>query len=258
MMEMIGNFSYDGVDAWTEYGLVCKSVKRPLLPKKKVSRKEIAGMSGAIDIETTTYELRQITMKIQYIGTDYYELRSRARSIAAWLYVAGWYPLIILDEPDKKYLAKVTDEIELEGLWESGSADVTFDCQPFAMALESVEESFIAPAVMTKTFTNPGTVPINRSCPPGSEFKIKFVGTWTNLTVTCNGKSIVINAAGTAATLIIDNISMEVTSNGSNLFSSISGVIAEFLEIKPGSNTVTIAGTGVSGTLTVQYTPMWI
>ena len=169
---MVGSFKFNSTESST-YGLICKSVKRPLLPAAKVRRIETENSSGAYDVddESVDYGLRPLTMKIQYIGTSYEELRTKARSIAAWLSCRTWAPLQIHDEDDKYYLAKVTDAIDLNTLWESGSADVVFDCQPFAYSTTEVT----ATGVGNVTFTNPGTREINYKSPPGSKFQIKVV-----------------------------------------------------------------------------------
>ena len=118
---------------------------------------ELPGASGVHDSDSDEYTLRSITMKIQYIGTSYEELRTRARQIASWLHTKTWVKLIINDEPDKYYLAKVTNEIDLDSLWESGTADVIFDCQPFAYSINETIVEFNAEGDTNKIFDNPGT-----------------------------------------------------------------------------------------------------
>jgi predicted phage tail component-like protein len=255
MTGMIGSFTFKGIHT-SDFTLVCKSIVRPLLPKKRLARKEIFGISGAMDFANDTYQLRQITMKIQYIGTDYYELRTRARQIAAWLYSDSWEQLIFDDEDDKYYLAKVTDEIELESLWESGSADIVFDCQPFAIGVDLGAASW-ATLPGTQVTANPGTIKTNKTSPLGSVFTITLVAAWTAFSVSCNGRTLTVNTPG-SGTVVIDNVKMEVTLNGVNIFNQLSGNVSDFLEIIPGNNSILITGTGLSGTATVSYTALHI
>ena len=164
---MIGSFSFNGIDS-SVFGLVCKSVKRPLLPARKINRVEVLGASGTYDFDSDTYSNRPITIKIAYIGTDYSELRTRAREIAAWLSISvpnkavfdNIPKLIINDEPDKYYIAKVTEETDLDSLYESGTADIEFDCQPFAYSNDVFAEFTITEATEI-IFTNPGNRLIN-------------------------------------------------------------------------------------------------
>lgn len=246
---MVGSFLFNNIES-SEFKLICKSVKRPLLPAAKVKRIEIETSSGAYDFddEGTEYGLRPLRMKIQYIGNDYSELRTRARSIAAWLSTPTWKQLRIHDEDDKYYLAKVTEAVDLETLMESGSATVVFDCQPFAYSTNEVT----ATGVGNVTFTHPGTREINFKSPLGSKFVIKVNGTWSSLTFSMNGKTLSYSEAGSGL-LIIDNVKMEVTLDGANKFDALQDDYDTFLEIKPGSNTLNVVG----ATATIEFIPMW-
>lgn len=246
---MVGSFKFNNIESST-FDLICKSVKRPLLPAAKVRRVETENSSGAYDVddESVDYDLRPLTMKIQYAGTSYEELRTRARSIAAWLSCRIWAPLVIHDEDDKYYLAKVTSEIDLNTLWESGSADIVFDCQPFAYSTTEVT----ATGVGNVTFTNPGTREINYKSPPGSKFLIKVTGSWASLVFTMNGRTLTYTEAGNG-TLIIDNIKMEAMLGTVNKFYALEDDYDTFLEIKPGSNTLNVVG----ATAVVEFIPMW-
>lgn len=241
------------------YKLVCKSVKRRLLPAAKVRRIDLIGTSGVYDFDNdgNEYSMCALTMKIQYIGDTYEELRSRARSIAAWLSTGTWAKLRIHDEDDKYYLAKVTEEIDLESLWESGSADIVFDCQPFAYSVTEASEEFAATDTVAHPFTNPGTRLINFKSPPGSKFQIKVVGSWTTLSLTMSGKTLNYTESG-SGTLIFDNVEMECKLGSTNKFGVLTGDIDTFLKIVPGANTLTVDGTGLSVTVTIDYIPMWM
>ena len=255
---MIGSFIFNEIESST-FNLVCKSVKRPLLPAVKLRRVELSGISGVYDFDddSNEYSMRPLVMKIQYIGTSYEELRSRARSIAAWLSTSTWAKLRIHDEDDKYYLAKVTGEIDLDSLWESGTADIEFDCQPFAYSVAEEVKNFEVDGLTNHAFTNPGNRLINYKSPQGSKSKITIVGAWTTLSVSMNGKTLGYPEAGNG-TLIFDNIEMECTLGGVNKFSVLTGDVDTFLKIIPEDNTLTINGTGLDLDVTVEYIPLWI
>lgn len=253
---MIGAFNFNNVESST-FDLVCKSIKRPLLPAVKVRRIEPVGVSGVYDIDENEYAMRRVSMGIAYIGTSYSELRTRARSIAAWLSIGSWSKLIINDEPDKYYLAKVTDEIDLKNLWESGAAEITFDCQPFAYSVTEEVESVVLTTTGTLEFTNLGTRTINRKSPQGSEFKIEVAGSWTTLTLSMNGKTLNYPVSGTG-TLVIDNVEMEAHLDAVNKYGVVTGDVDTFLSLVPGDNTLTIGGTGINATVTIKYIPLWL
>lgn len=255
---MIGSFIFNEVES-SVFNLVCKSVKRPLLPAAKVRRVELPGISGVYDFDDndTEYDMRKITMKIQYIGTSFEELRTRARQIAAWLGTSSFVKLRIHDEDDKYYLAKVTDEIDLDTLFESGSADIAFDCQPFAYSVTEVSHSFDIDAGISEPFTHPGTRLINFRSPRGSKFKIIVNGLWTTISLALNGKTLTYNTAGSGI-LTIDNIEMEVTYGSTNVFNNLGGDTDTFLKVIPGSNTLVISGTGLDANITIEFIPLWL
>lgn len=253
---MIGAFVFNGVES-SQFNLVCKSVKRPLLPPVKLRRVELLGISGVYDFDDNEYDMRPITMKIQYIGTSYQELRTRARSIAAWLSTTTWGKLRIHDEDDKYYLAKVTEQIDLETLWEFGSADIAFDCQPFAYSVEEEVKMLELVELTNYEFINPGTRLINYRSPQGSKSRVKVVGSWATLSLAMNGKTLNYPEAGNG-TLILDNVEMECVLEGVNKFSVLTGDIDTFLKIIPGNNTLTVDGTGLNVSVTIEYIPLWV
>jgi len=254
---MIGSFSFNNVES-SVYDLVCKSVKRPLLPAVKVNRTEIPGTSGSHDTDSNEYSLRPITMKIAYIGTSFEELRSRARQIAAWLSTGYWVKLIINDEPDKYYLARVTNEIDLVALWGSGTADISFDCQPFAYSVTESVATTTATGAKTLEFEHPGTRLINFRSPQGSKSLITVTGTWSTITLAMNGSSLTFGTAGSGSTLIVDNVELETSKDSVNSFSNLTGDIDKFLPIIPGVNALSIGGTGLNISIEVKFIPMWI
>jgi predicted phage tail component-like protein len=255
---MIGEFTFNSV-ASGDFGLVCKSVKRPLLPAAKVKRVDLSSTSGAYDFTDNEYSLRLVTMRIAYIGTSFEEMRSRARDIAAWLSTSTWAKLVINDEPDKYYLAKVTDEIDLTSMWEAGEAEINFDCQPFAYSVDEEEELYEdITSQHVCEFTNPGTREINYRSPQGSKSLITITGSWSSLSFAMNGKTLTYGHSASSKTLIIDNILMEATLDGSNVFGYLGGSLDDFLPIIPGANSLTVNGTGLNIDVTVTYIPLWI
>lgn len=261
---MIGAFIFNEIES-SSFNLVCKSVKRPLLPSAKVRRVELPGISGVYDFdeEGTEYNMRPLTMKIQYIGTSYEELRTRARQIAAWLGTGTWSELRIHDEDDKYYLAKVTGEIDLESLWESGTADIEFDCQPFAYSVEEVSHSFKVTSENVENFTHPGTRLINYKSPPGSKFLIRVTGIWSAIFLLMDGKMLTYDTPGNG-TLIFDMIEMSCTEiieepyQEINRFDELGGDVDTFLKILPGENTLIFNGIGLDVDVTVEFIPLWL
>lgn len=255
---MVGSFKFNGVES-ESFSLVCKTVKRPLLPASKTNIMQPLGASGGYDNLNNNYDVRTITMHIAYIGTSFAELRSRARSISAWLSTRSFEELIINDETDKYYLAKVVDEIDLDSFYESGGADITFVCQPFAYSVTENAETYDSGDLPNLVFNNVGTRDINNMAPPGSKFLITIVGSWTVLSLELNGFVLTHTAAVVKKTLVIDNVEMTAYLDAINAFDDLSGNIDDFLNIIPGENTLVVTGTGLNITsITVNFIKLWI
>jgi len=66
------------------------------------------------------------------------------------------------------------------------------------------------------------------------------------------------NTPASVMTLIIDNLEMEATLAGANAFDNLGGDVDTFLHILPGDNTLTVGGTGLNVSVTVNYIPLWM
>lgn len=127
-------FTYNGISSST-YGIVAKSVNRPILPVLRSRELVIPGRHGVYDFADNAFEKRIIEVELKYIGTSFAELRTRARTIAYWLSgYSGNKNLVFSDETDKWYVAKIYSEIGLSNLFKIGECSVQFECEPFAYA----------------------------------------------------------------------------------------------------------------------------
>lgn len=115
----------------SDLGVYWKSLNRELLPARRIRRYTIPGRDGYYDVEAGDFDNRIISGTILLLCDDISELREKARSAAQWL--AGGGRLVFDDEPDKAYIAKVVDAVDLEQLLRSGRCNISFDCQPFAL-----------------------------------------------------------------------------------------------------------------------------
>jgi predicted phage tail component-like protein len=130
---MLG-FTYNGIHSST-YGIVAKSVNRPILPVLRSRQLVIPGRHGTYDFADNTFENRTIEVDLKYIGTSFAEFRSRAREIAYWLSgYGGNKNLVFDDELDKWYSGKIYSEIGLSNLFKIGECSVQFEVEPFAYA----------------------------------------------------------------------------------------------------------------------------
>ncbi|MDR2395795.1 MAG: hypothetical protein LBD57_04280 [Endomicrobium sp.] len=161
---LAGGFRFNGKRSIDDYGLICKSVTRPLIPAVKFRRVELAGYSGSYDLDAdkvsnfkNRFELGQITISVQWIGgytdlskpfvntiednvytTDNLaiaELYERGHKIAAWLSQPRWCPLSFIEDPTVTYYAKLDGAINVEypmqGEFPIANTNINFVCQPF-------------------------------------------------------------------------------------------------------------------------------
>lgn len=123
-----------------------KSKNRQLLPSIRQIEETIPGKHGVYDYSMGDLEDRIIEVDCAIIG----DLRNKARQIAAWLYSTQREKLFFDDEPDKYYLAKISNRIDLEQAISLGRFTLQFKCDPFAYADKSI------------SYTNkPGVIIIN-------------------------------------------------------------------------------------------------
>jgi predicted phage tail component-like protein len=275
-----GQFEYNGIESGT-YKIICRSNTRQIFPQMKLRSIEISGKNGVYDFGNNTFGLVNHKAHIMYVGDDLNDLRQQARNIAAWLYSTTWEKLLFGDEPDKFYYARVTDSIDLNALLAVGECDITFECQPFAymvidtgddLTWEDADFPWITdiPWVMSAAYTftvtgdddcvfdNPGTKSTGYKSPQGSKFDIVISGSFTDLSLTLNGKTLNYTETVSSGVVTIDNVNMEVDLGGTNKLAKVTGNRGTFLEVLPGSNTLTVTGTVLNISVLVDFTPEWI
>ena len=153
---MVIGFTFNGRHISAIPHIAMRSVNRNVKPALRKNTIMIPGRDGYLDFGGDTYDSRQISVQIGFACQSFLELRSAARQVAGWL--AGSGLLIFDDEPDKAYRAQVVTQIDLEQLRYWGYAEIEFECQPFAEALDFdqlVVEEADSPAEIP--FTNRGT-----------------------------------------------------------------------------------------------------
>ena len=75
---MIENFEFNNINSET-FGIVCTSIKRPLIPNMKTRTIELSGQSGIYDFGGNEYETFILTMSIAYVGDGLLEIRNKGR-----------------------------------------------------------------------------------------------------------------------------------------------------------------------------------
>lgn len=260
-------FIYNSLYSYDTFGIIAKTVSRPLLPPARRSEVVIPGRDGSYDFSDDTYDNIIIPVVIQYADETFEDLRTRARRIAVWLRQASYKPLVFTDEPDKYYLGKIYDAVSMEkivNLAPGEIATVNFECQPFALSLvsDSWRERLIEPQVIQnmgtrKTFPVISITPIvpsggmdeavevtgayNPDDPLNDGTNGPIVTTLTNPAITVGDKTLVyIGTLTEGQSLILNRETYQATKGGMNVLGAISG---EWPVLEIGDNEISIADT---------------
>ena len=112
----------------------CKvlNVKRDILPERKNFSKDIPTLHGSL-FTGFQYGERTITLEVGIVAENKLDYMNKVRELAAILNVATPSILSIDDEPDKYYYAIPTGTSNLDRLYKTATAEISFLCNdPFA------------------------------------------------------------------------------------------------------------------------------
>lgn len=152
---MIG-FRFKNKHCW-DFGLIMRSVNRQLLPSIEDQYEYVPRRDGAY-LFPGAYQDRFIEVELSFVARSQQEIRERAREIAAWLSSRQRERLVFDDEPDKHYMAKVANQIDLEPMMRAGRFQVIFRCSPFALSEEHTNTSTATGSPTKITVSAVGTV----------------------------------------------------------------------------------------------------
>ncbi|WP_044639732.1 distal tail protein Dit [Risungbinella massiliensis] len=118
--------------------VLVNDLKVSILPTIRPDLLKIKGRSGSYDFGFNIEE-RMIEIDVTIEAATRLELRQHIRELAQWLYYDDAKPLVILDEPDKYYLAKVSGDTDLSEMITIGQGSISFVCSdPFLYGEEKV------------------------------------------------------------------------------------------------------------------------
>ena len=164
---MANGFTFDGIHCGA-YGIAMLSKNRPILPGNNDSYIDVPGRNGSIHIPQGLQD-RIIELECGFVETSIANLRTAARSIAAWLYTEERAALSFDDEPGKTYQAKLESAVDLEQAFVLGKFALSFRCDPLAYGAEQTDSfvsdtvtanntgTFVAYPTFTSTFTDSAT-----------------------------------------------------------------------------------------------------
>lgn len=181
---MIG-FTFNGRHS-SEFGIYFKSIDRTVIPEKRKKEFEILGRSGTLELPSNEYNKRFITGLIGVMQTeDFKDLRNQTRELARWL--SGTGLLIFDDEPEKAYEATIYSAVGIEQLevLPRGNIEIEFECQPFAVSVDTNRKLVQNAGNKEITIINKGNV---QTC---GTFVIKNTGSQIIKTIRINRKVVI-------------------------------------------------------------------
>jgi predicted phage tail component-like protein len=261
----------------SEFGLVMQSKNRPILPEPKLVYEEMPGQDGELDYSEINPDgrtkwkprIHEITFEFDRRNLNCRDprlVRIRAHEIALWL-MSGEQRLIYDDETAVFYLARVSNKLDMEAqITPNRPFTVQFKCRPYGYLVTKSNEQLqfgqglmlgyglklMSPTVYNVagntelTVYNSGTFvkPI-----------IRINGSFTTISIACNGKTLSYNAALSNSQLDIDCHLMQVYQGLINKNTNMTG---DFLELVKGDNAMQITGTGLNCTITIEFRPLYL
>lgn len=243
---MANGFTFDGIHCGA-YGIAMLSKNRPILPGNNDSYIDVPGRNGSIHIPQGLQD-RIIELECGFVETSIANLRTAARSIAAWLYTEERAALSFDDEPGKTYQAKLESAVDLEQAFVLGRFTLSFRCDPLAYGTEQTD-SFVSDIV---TANNTGTFEAYPT------FTSTFTDSATEWKVTLGTAYCrVVNNFVSSDVLVVNLGTGAITLNGTRSMSLLDYQNSQFFALSPGTNEISIAPTGKCSTL-VKHTPKWL
>lgn len=111
------------------------NIKYAILPTIESKTQKIMGRGGSYDFGIEIGE-REIELEIMIIADNQNDILRKARDLTSYLYYKDLKPLILLDEPDKQYMARFVGDSEVTELYRTGKATLRFLCpSPYAESI---------------------------------------------------------------------------------------------------------------------------
>lgn len=246
-----GKHSLDDMEVYT----VLK--QKPLFAEPKTTLEELPATDGESDYSRVNprrrlfFKPRIIEYECHFVGEDEDEesFNRKAREIAAWLAGAGESRLEPDDEPDIYYMAKCLNLYNIDAVTPySGCFPLVFRCEPYRYARRETvvvqEEAADGDSVVVN---NPGyytapVITVSGVAPSG-------------FTLACNGASLNVGQALDGASVVVDMNRMEITKDGLSVTHTADG---SFFELPSGRSEVTVSGTGLAVSVSIQFRAQYL
>lgn len=103
------------------------NITHSILPTIQHKFATVLGRAGAYDFGVDL-GMRKLSVDIIVIGDNQNDIMNKATKLAEWLFYEDLQPLIVLDEPTKQYMARISGDTELSELYRIGQGTLDFIC----------------------------------------------------------------------------------------------------------------------------------
>jgi predicted phage tail component-like protein len=197
------------------------NIQYSILPSLESKTEKVYGRAGSYDFGVEIGE-RVIEVDIMLIAETQNDVMKKAREFSKFLFYKELQPLILLDEPDKQYMARVTGDTDVSELYRTGTATITFNC-PNAYA-ESITEKVVN---YTPTDYTPIAITNNGSAETFPIIDLTVKETITSIAVMNDEKFVQVGGEATVDKEIVDTEPISMTDNMSSITGWTSGIAVD-------------------------------
>lgn len=224
-----------------------QAVNIQVLPTVETNLKSIAGSSGRLAGRSSFGE-KLISCDIIIVIPENYTLQKCARELAVWLRGDDFKvsPLIITDDTEVRYMAKVNNSAELSDLLVAGQGTIEF-----------VVPSGDSERVNTTTVSGTGSVTANNQ---GTKVTYPVIevtlgtavnGGAVNITNNTTGSKVTLNGTFEVGEVLTVDCNKHLVKRGDSLDISMLNIESQFFGLKEGNNVIQCNNNGT--TITVTY-----
>jgi predicted phage tail component-like protein len=245
-------FTYNGISA-TSKGVKVTDVRRGILPP--ISLETLDTDSYGTYLIDKKYGPRLIEVDIFLTSNS--NLRQQVRDIATWLHSYVSKDLIFDDESDKKYLATLDGDTNLEEIVKTGSGTLNFYCpDPRSISLTKTTTTLTLNTDVNVVYPGSAEVfPILNATLSSTATYITFQVTQPDGTL----KKVRSNFSFASGTVIkVDMNEGSIFINGTENDQTFQYDISEYWEIFNGTNKVKILSDGTISSGSIEYYSNWL
>jgi len=245
--------TFDGESSATAVPeLVAQRIRRPFMGDVRDQYVEVPGRESAWLFSQAAGDA-SLEVDCTLIGDSRAERRAAVRSLASWSASSDRAPLIIDDEPDRMWYAKLESSPNVDEALRLGRLTLSFRCEPYAVAVNTSE---VSASAFPFVFNAPGdadiamyqVIEVTTTAPAASGFEIVVNGVAIGTReVLAAGVTRTVSALSATITTGA-NANAELAANRYVAGTPLAMALAEgdFALLEPGSNTIAVTRGSVS------------